>query len=239
MRRKLLGAFLVVLLSGALLVRQAWRKAIAHGATAAIAAIHGTGLAGLFALFGSQFLVAATGLLPASLLAVAAGAAFGLVPGCAISASGILLGAVASFAISRSMFRPLVARYIARSVRLDRFDRAIARDSWRLVCIMRLSPVMPFAIASYALGLSSIGFRAYCLGTLASLPALFLYVYLGTLAKAGAAWLANGASDWQWAGAVAGGLATVALCWRLAKVAKSAVMPSDGAVSVSTGNDGI
>lgn len=228
MKRSLLGALLVVLFGGALLVRQAWRKAIAHGTTAAIAAIHGTGLAGLLALFGSQFLVAATGLLPASLLAIAAGAAFGLVPGCAISASGVLLGALASFAISRSMFRPLVARYLARSVRLDRFDRALARDSWRLVCIMRLSPVMPFAIASFTLGLSSIGFRAYCLGTLASLPALFLYVYLGTLAKSGAAWLATGASAWEWAGAIAGGLATLAFCWRLAQIAKSAVMSSDG-----------
>lgn len=228
MKRKLLGALLVLLFGGALLVRRAWRNVIAHGATAAIVAIHGTGIGGLIALFGSQFLVAATGLLPASLLAIAAGAALGLVPGCAISASGVLLGAVASFATSRSMFRPLIARYLAKSVRLDRFDRALARDSWRLVCIMRLSPVMPFAIASFTLGLSSIGFRAYCLGTLASLPALFLYVYLGTLAKAGAIWLATGASVWQWAGAVAGAFATLALCWRLAQIAKSAVMQSDG-----------
>jgi uncharacterized membrane protein YdjX (TVP38/TMEM64 family) len=230
-KRKLLVVFLVVLFGGGLLVRQAWRKAIAHGAAATIAAIHGTGLAGLFALFGSQVLVAATGLLPASLLAIAAGAAFGLLPGCAISATGVLMGAVASFAISRSMFRPFIARHLAKSMRLDRFDRALARDSWRFVCVIRLSPVMPFAIASFALGLSSIGFRAYCLGTLASLPALFLYVYLGTLAKAGAAWLATGTSAWQWAGAVAGVLATLLLCWRLAQVAKFAMMPGDRAVA--------
>jgi uncharacterized membrane protein YdjX (TVP38/TMEM64 family) len=95
----------------------------------------------------------------------------------------------------------------------------LARDGWRFVCLVRLSPVMPFAVASYTLGLSSVGFAAYCLGTLASLPALLVYVFLGTLAQTGINSLASGAGAWQWAILVTGGLATIALAWRAGQLA--------------------
>lgn len=50
---------------------------------------------------------------------------------------------------------------------------------------LRVSPVMPFAITSYALGLTEISERDYLLGTLASLPALAGYVSFGALARYG------------------------------------------------------
>jgi uncharacterized membrane protein YdjX (TVP38/TMEM64 family) len=58
----------------------------------------------------------------------------------------------------------------------------LAQDGWRLVCVLRVSPVMPFAMTSYALGLTGISQRAYLLGTLAALPALLGYVTVGALA---------------------------------------------------------
>ena len=64
-------------------------------------------------------------------------------------------------------------------------EQALARDGWKLVCLIRISPVMPFAVTSYALGLSSVRFRAYVLGTLASLPPLLAYVLAGRLAGLG------------------------------------------------------
>lgn len=222
MKRRLPLLLLVILAAGGLLVRQGWRRMIGQGTGAMIAAIHGLGLTGLLALGGAQFLVAASGFLPASVLGVAAGAVYGLGLGFAVAASGVLLGAVASFAVSRSMFRPFLARHLKRVPRLEHIDRALARDGWRFVCLLRLSPLMPFAIASYTLGLSSVGFAAYCLGTLASLPALLLYVFLGTLAKTGASSLATGAGTWQWVLLIAGGLATIALTWRIGQIAMRA-----------------
>jgi len=52
---------------------------------------------------------------------------------------------------------------------------------------LRCSPVMPFAVTSYAFGLTAIAPRAYLAGTLASLPALLGYVILGDLAGTGVA----------------------------------------------------
>jgi len=53
---------------------------------------------------------------------------------------------------------------------------------------------MPFAVTSYALGLTSIGWRDYLVGTLASMPALFCYVALGRFAGGGLEALHTGAS---------------------------------------------
>lgn len=222
MKKRVAFVLLVMLVLGGLLIREGWRRMIGHGTAAMIAAIHGLGMAGLFALAAAQFLVAASGVLPASVLGIAAGAVYGLAPGFAIAATGVLAGAIASFALSRSMFRPFVVRHLKKLPRLAHIDRALARDGWRFVCLLRLSPLMPFAIASYTLGLSSVGFGAYCVGTLASLPALLLYVFLGTLAKTGASSLANGAGLWQWAMLIASGLATIVLSWRVGQLAMRA-----------------
>jgi uncharacterized membrane protein YdjX (TVP38/TMEM64 family) len=128
-----------------------------------------------------QVLVSVSGILPASLLGVAAGGIYGLVPGFLLAAGGSMAGALVAFFLSRSLFRPTVERLMATRPRLRNFDALIAQDGWRLVCLLRISPVMPFSVTSYMLGLSSIDLRSYTIGTLASLPALCGYVFVGTL----------------------------------------------------------
>jgi uncharacterized membrane protein YdjX (TVP38/TMEM64 family) len=139
----------------------------------------------IFALL--QTLVALIGILPASLLGLAAGAVYGVALGFGLSAIGIMLGAAIAFALTRSALRPAIAHKLAANQRLARLDQAVGRDGWRLVLLMRVSPVMPFSLTSYALGLSAISPRDYALGTLAALPALLLYVAIGTLSRSGLA----------------------------------------------------
>ena len=92
-----------------------------------------------------QVLVAVSGILPASLLGVAAGAIYGLVPGFLLAAVSTLAGALLSFFLSRSLFRSTVERLAAHRSRLRDLDARIARDGWKLVCLLRVSPVMPFS----------------------------------------------------------------------------------------------
>lgn len=134
-----------------------------------------------------QVLIAACAILPASLMAIAAGAAYGMVNGLLLSAACTMLGGWLAFLLSRSMLRPWVARLVARYGASARFDDAIADEGWRFVCLLRISPVMPFAATSYGLGLTRISQRAYLLGTLASLPALASYVAVGAFGRAGLA----------------------------------------------------
>ena len=87
------------------------------------------------------------------------------------------------------------------------------------MCLLRVSPIMPFSATSYLLGLSAIRLRDYAAGTLASLPALGGYVFTGTLADTGLSSWASGAGLVHWLLLAIGGLATLLLIVRLKQIA--------------------
>lgn len=121
------------------------------------------------------------GIVPGALLGMAGGAIFGIAMGSIYSTAGILLGAFSAFLICRSAFRPHITAWLRHCGWLARMDKALTADGWRMVALLRVSPIMPFSITSYALSLSGISARDYMLGTLAALPPLLGYVFLGTL----------------------------------------------------------
>ncbi len=186
-------------------------------------AARNAGAAGFVAFAVLQLIVAASGILPASVLGIAAGSAYGLPLGFLLAAVGTMAGALLAFGLSRSLFRNAIARQLARRPGLARFDGLLARDGWRIVCLLRISPVMPFAATSYALGMSAVGIEAYVLGTVASLPALLGYVYIGTLAEAGLSAWTTGAAHLQWAILGLGGSATVVLTLIIGRLAHRAL----------------
>ena len=209
-RLLLAGMLLAVALAGVVASRIA-----PHGTVMVVQAImaflRGGGIAGPALFAALQLVVALSGALPASLLGIAAGAIYGLAPGFSLAATGTLLGAMIAFGLSRSLFRPSVERALSRHRRLHSLDALVARDGWKLVCLLRLSPIMPFSATSYVLGLSSVSLQDYLIGTLASLPALLGYVYLGTLTDAGlSAWTA-GDSLLRWILLGGGAVATLLL----------------------------
>jgi uncharacterized membrane protein YdjX (TVP38/TMEM64 family) len=154
--------------------------ATAIGLTAKLRAL---GAAGWVVFVIAQAAIALIGILPASLLGIAAGAIYGVTLGFLTSAIGIFAGAVIAFALSRSMMRPLIAGMLGRRARLGALDNLVTGEGWRIVALLRVSPVMPFSLTSYALGLSGIAARDYVIGTLASLPGLLGYVVIGWLGR--------------------------------------------------------
>ncbi len=181
--------------------------------------VRGLGVRGAVVFAIVQVLVAVSGILPASLLGVAAGAIYGLLPGFLLAAASTLAGALLSFVLSRSLLRATVERLAARRPRLRNLDTRIARDGWKLVCLLRVSPVMPFAATSLALGLSAVALRDYAIGTLAALPALCGYVFIGTLAETSLSAWATGASTVRLVLLGIGGVATLVLVLRLGQIA--------------------
>jgi uncharacterized membrane protein YdjX (TVP38/TMEM64 family) len=180
--------------------------------------VRGLGVRGAVVFAIMQVLVAASGILPASLLGVAAGAIYGLTLGFLLAAVSTLVGALLSFFLGRSLFRATVERLAARRPRLRNLDARIAREGWKLVCLLRVSPIMPFSATSLALGLSAVGLLDYVIGTLASLPALCAYVFIGTLADTSLAGWATGASPVRLVLLGIGGLATLVLVLRLGQI---------------------
>lgn len=134
----------------------------------------------------SALVLSLVGIVPGALIGIAGGAIFGLMLGFFYSGASILTGAYIAFLVSRSALRPYVAARLHRHSWLARLDNALTADSWRMVALLRISPVMPFSIASYALGLLGVRGRDYMLGTLASMLPLLGYVELGALGGWGA-----------------------------------------------------
>jgi uncharacterized membrane protein YdjX (TVP38/TMEM64 family) len=182
MRVKLtLPALLALLLGGCVIAGLLLPHGLAAAMVAATGSLRALGAAGWVIFVLAQAAVALIGILPASLLGIAAGAIYGVSLGFITSGLGIMAGALIAFALSRSAFRPLIAGFLGRRARLAALDNLVTQDRWRIVALLRVSPVMPFSLTSYALGLSGIAPRDYIIGTLASLPGLLGYVTIGAL----------------------------------------------------------
>lgn len=165
--------------------------------------------------FGAgQVVVVACGVLPASMMAVMAGAAYGMIKGLAISIIATMLGGWIAFMLSRSILRPWIEKLLARSAVSTRFDAALEGEGWRFIFLLRISPVMPFALTSYGLGLTSVRQRDFLIGTLASLPALVSYVAIGAMGRQGMTMSLSQASPAQWALLVIGLIALLVAALR-------------------------
>ena len=137
-------------------------------------------------VYALAYAVATVLLLPGSLLTLAAGAAFGLLPGFASVLVGASVGAALSFLVSRYLARRRVEVWIRSKPRFSAVDRAVAKEGWKIVFLTRLSPIFPFNFQNYAYGLTRIPFWHYALSSaIGIIPGTFLYVYLGTVGRSG------------------------------------------------------
>ncbi len=197
----------------------------------ALATLQGrAGWVAWLAVAACQVVAALCGIIPASMIAVAAGMIYGTWSGFLVSAPSIMLGALAAFLLSRSLFRDRVARTLDRDHRLAGLDDAVGRDGWRLVCLLRLSPVMPFALTSYALGVTSLDLGSYLLGTTASLPPLVLYTALGSLARHGMESVSSGGNILRLIVPAVSLAATILLAVRVGRMVSKALRRSGLAV---------
>lgn len=156
--------------------------------------VEGLGVWGPVA-FVLGYAVATVAFIPGSLLTLAAGAIFGLVRGTVYTLIGATLGASGAFLIARYLARGAIEKKLAGNARLARFaaiDKAVGREGFKIVALLRLSPVFPFNLLNYSLGLTRVPFLHFLAASIAMLPGTLLYVYYGKAAGSLAA-VAGGA----------------------------------------------
>ncbi len=187
--------------------------------------------------FVAGYAVAVVAFVPGSILTLAAGAIFGLVEGTIVVLLGATLGSTAAFVLSRYGARAAVARKVEGDRRFAAIDRAVERQGRRIVFLLRLSPVFPFSLLNYALGLTRVRLADYVVASLGMLPGTILYVYSGKVAGE-LATLAGGAAVHQGAGYYAvialGLLATAIVTVRVTRVARRALLEATQANSWSS-----
>jgi uncharacterized membrane protein YdjX (TVP38/TMEM64 family) len=136
------------------------------------------------------YVVCSIFLLPVSVLTLGSGFLFGILLGQIVALVGSLLGASASFYISRKFGRKWIASKIAGNKKYEVIDEAVAKEGYIIVALTRLSTILPFNLVNYAFGLTKIKFLHYVYSSIAGmLPGLITYVFLGacmeSLADAG------------------------------------------------------
>lgn len=136
-------------------------------------------------IFVAVFYVAATVLfLPGSILTLGAGFLFGIFTGLVTVWIGATLGACAAFLVGRTVARDWVSSKISGKENFTAVDDAVGKEGFKIVFLMRLSPIFPFNFLNYALGLTKIKFRDYAVASaIGMIPAEFMYVYLGSAAR--------------------------------------------------------
>ena len=139
------------------------------------------------------FIIAAVAFIPGSILTLAAGAIFGLVSGIVYVFIAATLGSCLAFLVARYLAREAIERKLADTPRFAAIDRAVSAQGRKIVFLLRLSPVFPFNLLNYALGLTNVRFVDYAIAAFGMLPGTILYVYYGKLAGDVAA-LAGGAA---------------------------------------------
>ena len=74
-------------------------------------------------------------------------------------------------------------------------NEAVSKEGWKIVALLRLSPLVPFNLQNYFYGITDIGLLHYVPATFVGImPGTMLYVYLG--AAGTAAW-GTGVGRWS------------------------------------------
>ena len=176
--------------------------------------ILGLGFAGI-AAFVAIYIVGAVMLAPVVLLTVMAGFAYGFW-GLPIVLVAATTGAAFAFLIARYLARERVRAAMARRRDLAALDRAVAEEGWKIVGLLRLSPLVPFNLQNYAFGATGIPFMHFVAATFFGIiPGTALYIYLGVLGGA-----AGEAGPLKWAFFALGLIATIAVTALIARKAR-------------------
>lgn len=143
-------------------------------------AVNGLGMWGP-TVFIAGYVGAAVAFVPGSILTMAAGALFGLLHGTLYVFIASTTASALAFLIARYVARGAIERKLQGHARFAAIDRAVEARGRTIVLLLRLSPVFPYSLLNYALGLTRVRFRDYLVASVGTIPGTILYVYYGKL----------------------------------------------------------
>ena len=169
-------------------------------------------------VFVAVYVVATLILIPSWIFPIAAGVVFGFAWGTAVTIVGATLGSVAAFIIGRYFLHGFVERAANRNPAFKAVDKAVEKEPWKVVALLRLSPLFPSPVKSYFLGLTCVRLKAYTIAsTVGMIPGLLLKVYIGS---AGRGALGNTSGPMKWLLLGTGVAATIAVTVVIGRMAK-------------------
>eukprot|EP00250_Pteridium_aquilinum_P007532 c17223_g1_i1 orf=240-1316(+) len=138
--------------------------------------IEGYGAAG-YALFVAVYAGLEVLAIPAIPLTMSAGLLFGTFTGTVIVSISGTIAATAAFLIARYVARDRILKLAEGNKKFLAIDKALGENGFRVVALLRLSPLLPFSLGNYLYGLTSVKLVPYVLGSwLGMLPGTWAYV---------------------------------------------------------------
>jgi uncharacterized membrane protein YdjX (TVP38/TMEM64 family) len=117
---------------------------------------------------------------PAEILDAAAGFVFGFWVALPLLMAGWLINGLVCHQVGRHAAQPFLERWLGRD-RFDAYERAVERGGVTLLLGMRLVPVVPFSLFSYAAGSAKVPLPRFAWTTLVGyLPLTAIFAYLGS-----------------------------------------------------------
>ena len=187
--------------------------------------IESLGIAGAIA-FIVVYIVATVAFLPGSILTLAGGAIFGLFWGSIYVFLGATIGATLAFLVGRYIARDWISKKIAGNQKFAAIDNAVGDEGLKIVFLARLSPIFPFNLLNYGLGVTGVALKDYVLASVGMIPGTIMYVYFGSLGNINTMCNGGGADAnpvAQWAIRIVGLIATVAVTLYVTKIARKAL----------------
>ncbi|MCY4172904.1 MAG: TVP38/TMEM64 family protein [Cyanobacteria bacterium MAG CAR3_bin_5] len=171
-------------------------------------------------VFIALYALAVTFYVPGSVLTLLGGALFGPRLGVLGVLAGAFLGMAGNWFLTRQWLRPWAQRKLEQNPRLQRVEQALSRDEgWKLVALLRLSPLFPFVLINLVCALTSnLRFLPYMAASAAILPGTVLYIYIGDTVRQGLT-LDGGLEQGQFLLRILGVAATFAVVWVVGRTA--------------------
>ncbi|KAB1210962.1 hypothetical protein CJ030_MR6G019647 [Morella rubra] len=180
----LAGVFLVGMVGGSAAVGYIFKDQINAFLNQFSTFIEGYGVAG-YALFVAVYAGLEVLAIPAIPLTMSAGLLFGSLIGTIIVSISGTVAASVSFLIARYFARERILKLVEGNKKFLAIDKAIGENGFRVVTLLRLSPLLPFSLGNYLYGLTSVKFVPYVLGSwLGMLPGTWAYVSAGAFGRA-------------------------------------------------------
>jgi len=149
----------------------------------AIKRIEGLGPLG-YLYFSGIYILCEILMIPTLPLVTSSGYLFNLIPGVLICLSSSTIAAGISFLLGKNILKKWMQKLIEGSSKWKTIDKAISKQGFKVILLLRLSPFFPFAIANYLYGLTSVDFASYLAATfMGYIPGTLGMVYAGYTSK--------------------------------------------------------
>jgi uncharacterized membrane protein YdjX (TVP38/TMEM64 family) len=220
-----MAVFIVgVLLAYAFLPLREWLMAVARE-------LRGLGVWGIV-VYAMSYTLLSLVFFPAALLSITAGVTWGTFGGVATALPSATLAATTAFVIGRYLFSGRFRAWVLHRPKLHAVDRAVNSKGATLVVLLRFSPVLPFPILNYVLGLTRLETWKFAAATFFGMvPITLLWNWVGSVGAeiGGLDGAPKEVGTAQLIAGIVGAIITVAVTFWVGRAARRAVREAEEA----------